>query len=313
MQITKQTTMKKYVRYIALLGAFALGSPYAGAQTTGNPTMMYEPLAAQYFLDQYMANGAMAGIDTGLHVYVAYRRQSSDIQGAPEAKALTADYMLGKRVGVGMNIFNDKAGLINSTKVAFTYAYHLPLSLSGVSVLHFGLSAAFVNRRLDTKGINGDVTDPYISAFNRRDNYFEGDFGMAYTRKGLTVQASVPNLVSFVKNKAEDDGIDRALYFTAAGYKFEMDGQLNSIEPKVCMRGVKGYDNIIDAGANFVFLQQQLNAFAMYHSSKSFSAGVGVNYRSIAGFQLIYNSQTAGLRNYTNGTFEVNLVVHLFR
>lgn len=305
--------MKKYIRYITLLGAFALSSQYAGAQTIGNPTMMYEPLAAQYFLDQYMANAAMAGIDTGLHVYLAYQRQWSDIPGAPEAKAFTADYMLGKRVGIGMNIFNDKAGLLNNTKVAFTYAYHLPLSLSGVSVLHFGLSAAFINRRLDTKKINGDITDNYINAFNRRDNYFEGDFGMAFTRKGLTLQGSVPNLVSFVKNKSTDESIDRALFFAAAGYKFETGEELTSIEPKICLRGVKGYDNIIDAGANVNFVNNQLNAFAMYHSSKSFSAGVGANYKSIAGFQLIYNSQTSGLSTYANGTFEVNLVVNLFR
>ncbi|WP_177192210.1 hypothetical protein [Chitinophaga arvensicola] len=44
-----------------------------------------------------------------------------------------------------------------------------------------------------------------------------------------------------------------------------------------------------------------------------FHAGVGANYRSIAGFQLICNSQTSGLSNYTNGTFEINLTVTLFQ
>lgn len=305
--------MKKYIKYITLLSAFALSNYNAGAQSAGNPAMMVEPLAAQYFLDPYMANAAMAGIDTGFHVNLAYRHQSSGVNGAPETKALTANYQLFKRVGIGMNIFNDKAGLLNNTKVAFTYAYHLPLSLAGTSALHFGLSGAFIARRLDTKEVNGDPTDPNINAFNRRDNYFEADFGMAYTYKGLTVQASLPNLVSLVKNSSSDLGIDRSLFFAAAGYKFETGEQLSAIEPKVCFRDIKGYDNIIDAGANFTFLHNQLNAFGMYHSSQSFSAGVGANYRSIAGFQLIYNSQTAGLSNYTNGTFEINLMVNLFR
>jgi type IX secretion system PorP/SprF family membrane protein len=310
---TKQTIMKKYIRYITLLGAFALSNHYAGAQSAGNPAMLIEPLAAQYFQNQYLANAAMAGIDSGLHLNLAYRHQWSGVPGAPETKAFTADYLLFKRVGIGMNIFNDKAGLLNNTKVAFTYAYHLPLSASGASVLHFGLSGAFIARRLDTKLVNGDITDPTINAFNRRDNYFEADFGMAYTRKGLSVQGSLPNLVSFVKNNSSETGIDRTLFFAAAGYKFETGEQLSSVEPKLCLRGVKGYDHIIDAGANFTFLQQQLNAFGMYHSSQSFSVGIGANYRSIAGFQLVYNSQTAGLSNYTNGTFEINLMVNLFR
>jgi len=305
--------MKKFIQYITLLSAFALSNLHAGAQNAGNPAMLVEPLAAQYFLDPYLANPAMAGIDTGLHVNLAYRRQWSGFDGAPETKAMTANYQLFKRVGIGMNIFNDKAGLLNNTKVAFTYAYHLPLSLEGTSALHFGLSGAFIARRLDTKSVNGDPTDPDINAFNRRDNYFEADFGLAYTHKGLTLQASLPNLVSLVKNSSTDLGIDRSLLFAAAGYKFETGDQLSSIEPKVCFRDIKGYDNIVDAGANFTFLQHQLNAFGMYHSSQGFSAGVGVNYRYIAGFQLIYNSQTGGLNNYTNGVFEVNLTVHLFQ
>lgn len=304
--------MRMYIRYMMLLCAFALSNYRAGAQSLGNPSTLYEPLAAQYFLNPYIANPAMAGIDTGLHICVTYQKQWSDVPGAPEAKALTADYMFGKRVGLGMNLYNDKAGLLNSTKVAFTYAYHLPLSLHGESALHFGLSAAFIARRLDTKSINGDISDEYIYAYNRRDNYFESDFGMAFTRKGLTLQASVPNVISFVENKPVDQGINRALFFAAAGYKFEVGEQLSSIEPKLCFRGVKGYDNIVDAGANFIFLRNLLNVFGMYHTSKSFSTGAGINYRSIGGLQFTYTSQTAGLSNYTNGTFELNLLLHLF-
>jgi type IX secretion system PorP/SprF family membrane protein len=307
--------MKKYhpYTYIMLLGAFALGSLRANGQSLGNPANLYEPLAAQYFIAQYMANPAMAGIDTGLHVYLAYQRQWSDVPGAPEAKALSADYMLGKRVGLGMNIYNDEAGLLNNTKVAFTYAYHLPLSTEGPSALHFGLSAAFIARRLDTKAVNGDLSDDNIYAFNRRDNYFESDFGMAFTRYGLTLQAALPNLVSAVENKAVDEGVNRPLFFTAAAYRFDLGEQFSSIEPKVCFRGIKGYDNIVDIGANATFLHSQLNVFGMYHTSKSISMGAGVNYKSVAGLQLSYTSQTGGLSTYTNGTFELDLVVNLFR
>ncbi|QJB31866.1 PorP/SprF family type IX secretion system membrane protein [Chitinophaga oryzae] len=305
--------IKQLVRYLLLPGMWALGTHSAGAQTAGNPSQLYEPLGAQYFLNPYLANPAMAGIDTGLHVYLAYQRPWSDMPGAPEAKSLTADYKLFHRVGIGMNIYNDKAGLLNNTKVAFSYAYHLPLTADERSMLHFGLSGAFIARRLDTKAVNGDMNDPNINAFNRRDNYFEADFGMAFTRKGLTLQGSLPNLVSLVKDKSSDFGINRNLFFAAASYRFPVNGQLTSIEPKVCLRGMKGYDDIIDAGANFLFMENLFNVFGMYHSSKSFSAGAGIHYRSVAGLQLVYHSQTAGLANYTNGTFELDLVVHLFK
>lgn len=283
----------------------------AGAQSLSNAQALLEPSGTQYFQNQYLANPSMAGIEKGLHLNAAYKGQLNGIDGAPVTKFFTADYAVGNRVGAGLNIFNDVAGLINRTRVALTYAYHLPLN-NPDHQLHFGLSLAWNVQRIDYKNLNGEASDPSVSAFNRRDNYFEAEYGMAYTDTKLTLQAAVPNVRSLVSgdNKAVDGG---GIFFTAASYKFAVDEAISFIEPKLCYRGVRGYNNIIDAGVNVSLLNNVANVMAMYHTSKSLTAGIGVNIMKTVAIQGMYTAQTSGVKTTVDGTYEVGVTVDLFK
>lgn len=281
------------------------------AQSLSNIPAPLEPSATQYFQNQYLANPAMAGIDTGVHLNAAYRRQLNGIDGAPVSKYFTADGYFGNRVGGGIHVFNDQAGLMNRSRIALSYAYHLPLSDRGQQ-LHFGLSLAMNFQRIDYKLINGDDTDPSIGAFNRRDNYFEGEFGMAYTDQHWTLQGSLPNIRSVFTgdDKAVDGG---TLYFTAVAYKFQPEGTVSSIVPKVCFRGVRGANNIVDAGVNVGFLHDVANVLALYHTSGSFTGGLGVNIMQTVTLQAMYTTQTNGIKTYVDGGYEIGLTINLFK
>jgi type IX secretion system PorP/SprF family membrane protein len=293
------------------ISCLILAGSEAGAQSLGNSQALLEPSGTQYFQNQYLSNPAMAGVDKGLRLNAAYRRQWNGVDGAPVTKFLTADYAATDRVGVGLNLFNDVAGLINRTRVGLTYAYHLPLS-DADHQLHFGLSLALNVQHINYKDLNGDPMDPSVGAFNRRDNYFEGEYGMAYTDTHLTVQASLPNIRSLVTgdNKAVNGG---GIFFTAASYRFAIDDQITSIEPKICYRGVRGYDNIIDAGVNVAILNNVANVMAMYHTSKSLTAGIGVKILKLVGVQAMYTTQTGGIKTYVDGTYEVGVTMNLFK
>lgn len=281
------------------------------AQSLGNAVSNFEPPASQYFFNQYLANPAMAGLDSGIHINASYRRPWNAIPGAPITETFTVDANLKNRVGAGLNIFNDKSGLLHRTKVGLTYAYHLPLGMHA-QALHFGLSLALDIQRLDTKSVNGEINDPSLGLFNRRDNYFEGDFGAAYTDLHLTVQAALPNLISTFKN--DNKGISGlATYYTAVSYKFYTGTEITKVEPKVAYRGVNGADNIIDAGVNIGLLDDWANVYGMYHSSGSVSAGAGFNYKSLFSMQAIYITQTTGYSTIMGNSFEINLRVNIAR
>ena len=73
----------------------------AQAQGLGNSLGLLEPSGTQWFQNQYLANPAMAGIDSGMHLNAAYRRQYNGIDGAPTTSHFSADGALGRRVEIG--------------------------------------------------------------------------------------------------------------------------------------------------------------------------------------------------------------------
>jgi type IX secretion system PorP/SprF family membrane protein len=305
--------LKLNIRRLLLVCLLAAGiKGQVIGQSLSNAQALLEPSGTQYFQNQYLANPAMAGIDTGLHVNAAYRKQWNGIDGAPVSKFFTADYAVGNRIGAGINIFNDVAGLINRSRVALTYAYHLPLSNDG-KALHFGISLVFNVQRIDYKKLDGDMNDPSIPAFNRRDNYFEAEYGMAYTDSKLTIQAALPNVRNlFTKeNNAVDGG---GIFFTAASYKFAVDETISTIEPKLSYRGIRGHNSILDAGVNVTVLNNVANVMAMYHTSKSLTAGIGVHLlQQTLGIQAMYTIQTGGIKTYVDGTYEIGATLNLFK
>jgi type IX secretion system PorP/SprF family membrane protein len=301
---------KSYIRLFLLSGLWLL-SLRGMAQSFSKMAALLEPSGTQYFQNQYLANPAMVGIDTGLHINASYRNQWGDIAGAPVTKFLSADGNIGNRVGAGLRVFNDAAGLLNRTRIALSYAYHLPLNDKGPQ-LSFGLSLALNMQRLNTKDLSGDPNDPSIGAFNRRDDYFEAEFGMAYTDGHLNLQAAVPNIRGLVTgDNNEVDGGNT--FYSAASYRFTSDAVISSVEPKICYRGVRGYDNIFDIGVNVAVLNNVANVLAMYHTSKSVTAGIGVDIMKTLAIQVLYTTQTGGIKTYVSNTYEIGATIHLFR
>ncbi|UYQ94866.1 PorP/SprF family type IX secretion system membrane protein [Chitinophaga horti] len=292
--------------------ALLLAAGTSHAQELGHTTTQVDPLPSQYFQNQYLGNPAFAGVDSGLHLNGSYRRQLENAPGVPVTMAFTGDYYVGRRVGAGVNVMLDKAGLLSRSRVTLTYAYHLPLTASGEQKLHFGVSAGFRYDRLDTKAVNADPNDPSLGLFNRRDNYFDGDFGVAYTDAHWNVQAALPNIAGYLKEENRQIA-NSATFYAAASYKFNLADDATSIEPKVAYRGVRHYDNLFDLGANVTFLKNALNVFGLYHTSKNFTAGAGFNVKETVNLQLMYTSQTAGLRNYLDSNFTLGITINLFR
>ena len=266
-----------------------------------------DPMGSQYFLNQYLANPAMAGMDEGLTLNGAVRKQYSTIPGAPSTQTLTAGYQMNSRVGWGLNLYNDAAGLIRKTRVVGSYAYHLPLSNEN-NQLHFGISLGFMNERIGYENVDGDQGDVVIGRFNERDTYVDGDFGAAYTSKHLSVQAAVPNMKSFFGTD-DNNTIDRSTFFTSLSYKWFLGSTMASttVEPKVVYRGVKGHDNLLDAGANLITANNQLIFTGMYHSSQSATFGMGVNINKALTILGMYTTETSAMQRYANGNFEVGL------
>lgn len=273
-----------------------------------NAAAQIRPMGSQYYENQYLSNPAFAGMTEGLNVNMSYRNQWRAIPGSPVTMAVTGDYRH-EKVGLGLSVYNDNAGLIGRTRVMGTYAYHLALNGEGRS-LHFGVSLGMMKEKLDNNNIIATPDDVSAQNFNQRKAFVDGDFGIAFTNQRFTLQGALPNLKKFMQ-KDDQNTVDGSTYFVAASYKIGTSLDVVSIEPKISFRGAKDIDNIWDLGTNVKLENNIISFLGMYHSDKSSTFGVGVNYDRyfIQGF---YTSQLAGERQRTGGDFEINIKIKLF-
>lgn len=290
--------MRKIIYIIAILVS---GSLQLKAQLN--------PLGSQYYINQYLINPAFAGTDQGLKINGAFRKLWSNIDGSPVSQSLTADYGFSK-VGIGLNIASESAGLQREIRAVATYAYHL--QLNDANQLHFGLSGGFTNQRLENSDVNGDFNDPLINQYNDRETYIDGDFGMAFTSNKWTIQGSIPNIKNFFKKETIKQ-VDVNVFYSAISYKFNFDEGLNlvQVEPKVAFRGIKGFDNVWDAGALVSIANKKILFTGIYHSTKSGTFGLGMDFQNRYLINAMYTTETSALSGYTNGSFELNLRLNL--
>lgn len=266
-----------------------------------------------YFQNRYMYNPAMAGLNRGLNVNVNYRQQWSNFPGTPKTGAVTADYQVSEKVGLGINVTNDQSGLLRTTQAMGTYAYHLPLSANN-QYLSFGASLGIHDSRVAYDKINGDPTDGEVSQFNMLKPYVDGDFGVAYTSNKLTLDGALPNLKATLFNRSDSRfDADRLVFIGVASYKFLLNGagQGFTLEPLGGYRIVKGYKDIVDLGANLTVNNYGVYLQGIYHTSGSVGIGCGLQQNSY-GLNFNYTMETGQLSTYTNGGFEVGLKLMLF-
>ncbi|WP_158798399.1 PorP/SprF family type IX secretion system membrane protein [Pedobacter sp. L105] len=270
------------------------------------------PFQAMYFQNKYIYNPAMAGMDHALDINAGYRKQWSNFPGTPRTGYLTADFQPTDKVGLGLNVTDDQTGLIKSTRVVASYAYHIQLEGDNQH-LSFGLSLGVNDSRIDYSNINGDISDVELNRYSELKPYLDGDFGVAYTSNNFYLGAALPNLKTTLSQSSDQRyDADRVLFVGIASYKFPVgDGGAFKLEPLAGLRIVKGYTDIVDAGFNFDMERYGLYFQSIYHSSSSLGLGFGLDQKTYA-FSFSYNLETGQLTTYTNGTFEIGFKLRLF-
>jgi type IX secretion system PorP/SprF family membrane protein len=291
-------TMKKYFKGLLVAVLFfvaAIQVSYAQVNSFN----------AQFYQNQYLANPAMAGVKPELKLNLGIRDRFRNVEGAPNSQSLTADLGFKQNSGFGINLSQSSANILSKTKVAVAYAYHLPISEN--SKLHFGISAGYISQKLNRFKIVGANDDPLLMQYNDRSPVFDGDFGLAYTFKNLTVQGVVYNGIQQLDKSK--DALDLNRYYAAAAYRVDYKGF--GITPKVAYRKIESFDDIFDGGLELSALNEDIKLSGIYHSNQSFSASLSYEFLSRVQFLLMFNSQSNTTKNYSPEEFELGLQIRL--
>lgn len=263
------------------------------------------PLSGSYYQNPYILNPAAAGTTSGWEINGAFKKQWSSIPRTPSISSFTATYgSERKRSGFGLQVFSDKAGVVQITGIKLTYAYHLPVGSD--AQLDFGLSGSITDQSINTSEVRGDITEETIYNFNQNPTYVDLDFGMAYRSEKLTIQGAIPDMKSFFNRDYRKNVADAAIYMTSISYRLKDVGSISLLEPKFVYRSVQNYGDIFDVGVNAEFSEGKLVGNVIYHSTNSVSFGLGTNYRKKLNIMAFYTTNTSDFQGYTNGEVEIS-------
>lgn len=285
------------------------------------------PIYTDYLTDNYyLIHPSMAGIANCSKVRLTARQQWFGHDDAPKLMTLSMNGRVdGTPSAFGGILYTDKNGYHSQTGGYATYAHHLMFSRNEVdlNMLSFGLSAGFIQYKLDETTFLFDGPDPIIDGIVQSETNFNIDFGFSYHYLDYYAHATIKNILknSGVNNDIEITSNLRR-YLLSIGGVFGKLGSEWSYEPSLMFQHKDGTgESSLDVNGK-VYKQMDFGtlwAGLSYRTSldgaefltntgavssqklQQITPILGVNYKDFM-FAYNYTYQTNSLV-YTNGGF----------
>lgn len=227
-----------------------LASWVSGSQVQAQQDKMF----SQYMFNMLALNPAYAGSRDVLSATAMYRNQWMGLEGAPQTGTFTIDMPLNReRVGVGLQLYNDRIGLFNETGAVASYAFRI--KMGNRTTLALGIQGGVTNlmaRLTEVQLIPAGVSaDP---AFAQNINKMLPNFGTGIylSNDRAYLSLSVPRLI---KNKLTDydSGTNRAVVrrhaYAAGGFVVGLSPALK-LKPSFLVKYAEGAPLGFDGNVN---------------------------------------------------------------
>ena len=292
----------KYI-YTTISMLFAVGSLWA----------QQDPSYTFYRYNMNIVNPAYAGANEGVEIGLSVRSQWANVEGSPETQSAILSMPMGKNLGLGLSVINDRTFIENQTSIAFDFSYKLKLN-ENLS-LFLGLKAGLNSYRVNTEGLvtYSIQSDPSLMDV---DGSLTPNIGPgAYLRgKSYFVSLSAPKILT-PKRLNNDNGIarqgeEKIHIYAAAGYDIELNGNL-IFKPSFMARYVDASPLSFDLTAAFMW-RNNLEGGAAYRLDEGISGFF--LFRIAQNLHLGYAYETAlenSVSNLNNGTHEILLKLNL--
>ncbi len=198
------------------------------------------PIYSDYLTDNYyLIHPSMAGVANCAKVRLTARQQWFGQDEAPNLQTLSIHSRIGdSQSAVGAIVYNDKNGYHSQTGAYLTYAHHLMFSRNEIdlNMLSFGLSAGFIQYRLDETSFLSEGFDPIIAGVEQSATNFNIDFGFSYHLINFYAHATVKNVLNNEGINFNEQGLsynNLRTYLLSLGNTFKKYGSDWSYEPSI--------------------------------------------------------------------------------
>lgn len=268
-----------------------------------------EPHYSLYKYNMNVINPAYAGSD-GTVLTSNFRSQWVGMSQAPETQSFAFSTALGKQMGLGFSVVNDRVHIINETQLYVDYSYKLEFSKN--SNLYLGLKAggSFLNIDINALGIYNDT------ALANNVNTFNPNVGIGayYKADKYFVTLSIPKLLSNDRYELNNStislsGTDKMHIYFGGGYTYSLGDNID-LTPSFMGRYTAGAPLSMDITASAKFYQKfELGVSYRVDESIGFVSMIRAADWMKIGYA--YESTTSAIQNYSRGTHEVMLLFKL--
>ena len=295
--------MRKYI--YSLLGFIILIS--ISLQVKAQQEAMY----TQYMFNALSINPAYAGSRNVISATALYRYQWAGIDGAPRTSTITIDAPIKEnKIGLGLQIFNDKLGITNTTGAVFSSAYRIRMAKATLS---FGLQGGISNFRADFNSVALDDTGvSYDPAFQENVNAIQFNIGTGIYYNsdkfyfGVSIPTLVPNRLSKGSNALTNNPSKQLSHlFISTGYVFDLNNDFK-FKPSVLLKGVKGAPLEGDINATF-WIKEVVGLGMQYRTNADVSGLLEIQVNQQIRFGYAYDRSTTKLSNFNKGSHEFML------
>lgn len=226
---------------------------------------------SMYFFNPLYINPAYAGSREVFSGALVDRSQWAGMPGAPTSQALSIHSAIpNSRVGLGLQIYNDKLGPMKNTGITLTYAYHLPINKT--TKLSFGLSGMVNNVRMGWDQINiqdnndnsfvGNNTSTWVPDVNAGLYLYKTRFYL-----GVSANHLVQSKFNFTNTVADDNlaKFYRQFYLTS-GVVIPISKSVD-LRPSILLKYVQAAPLLGEIDATFIFFKR-LYVGAGYRTDK---------------------------------------------
>lgn len=267
------------------------------------------PMYSQYMFNMLNINPAYAG-SRGVGTATAlYRNQWIGINGAPQTSSLSYDVaMKEKKIGLGVQMYDDKLGIERTTGLNLSYAFRIQLTESGT--LSLGLQAGVLNYRANYSEVR--TFQPNDPSFNQNISGIlpSAAAGIYYNSDKFYLGLSTPALFrtklspTNTADVSSVSGRDLHLYL-ASGFVVNLNQDL-ALKPSVLVKAVSGAPVEFDFNTN-LWIQNFLSLGFSYRTGDAIVGMAELQLNKQLRFGYAHDKAFTELGNYNTGTHELML------
>ncbi|MHA4895108.1 PorP/SprF family type IX secretion system membrane protein [Pedobacter sp. PWIIR3] len=268
-----------------------------------------DAMYTQYMFNTLAINPAYAGSRNVTSATALFRNQWTGIDGAPRTGTLTLDApILDKRIGLGVQVFTDKLGVVQNNGAVISGAYRIRMD---EGTLAFGLQGDINQFRADYNSVNlnSNTYDPAF-AYTENKMLFNFGTGVYYNSDrffiGLSLQDIVKNrLTNYTSNNSDYRNTQAMHVFFSSGYVFTLSDDFK-FKPSFLIKGVKGAPIEGDLNAT-LWIKDIVGIGAQYRTSADVAGLIEIQATPQIRIGYSYDYSTTALQQFNKGSHEIML------